>query len=31
MTIGYYGMVCRLLVPLEIELEPGEKAAAPVM
>jgi len=31
MTIGYYGMVCRVLVPLEIELEPGEKAFAPVM
>ena len=31
MTIGYYGMVCRVLVPLEIELEPGEKAVAPVM
>lgn len=29
-TIGYYGMVSRILVALEIELEPGEKAFAPV-
>ncbi len=31
MTIGYYGMVSRVLVALEVELEPGEKAFAPVM
>ncbi len=31
MTIGYYGMVSRVLVALEIELEPGEKAFTPVM
>jgi 4-carboxymuconolactone decarboxylase len=30
-TIGYYGMVSRVLVALEIELEPGEKAFTPVM
>ena len=29
-TIGYYGMVSRILVALQIELEPGEKAFAPV-
>jgi alkylhydroperoxidase family enzyme len=28
-TIGYYGMVSRLLVALQIELEPGEKAFIP--
>lgn len=28
-TIGYYGMVSRILVALEIELEPGEKAFIP--
>jgi len=28
-TIGYYGMVCRVLVALQIELEPGEKAFMP--
>ncbi len=31
MTIGYYGMVSRILVALEVELEPGEKAFDPVM
>jgi alkylhydroperoxidase family enzyme len=30
-TIGYYGMVSRILVALEIELEPGEKAFTPVL
>lgn len=30
-TIGYYGMVSRVLVALEIELEPGEKAFTPVL
>lgn len=30
-TIGYYGMVSRVLVALEIELEPGEKAFARVL
>jgi alkylhydroperoxidase family enzyme len=30
-TIGYYGMVSRVLVALEIELEPGEKAFVPVL
>jgi len=29
-TIGYYGMVSRILVALQIELEPGEMAFAPV-
>ncbi|UCH52027.1 MAG: carboxymuconolactone decarboxylase family protein [Chloroflexota bacterium] len=29
-TIGYYGMVCRILVALQIELEPGEKALMPL-
>jgi alkylhydroperoxidase family enzyme len=29
-TIGYYGMVSRILVALQVELEPGEKAFAPV-
>ena len=28
-TIGYYGMVSRILVALQIELEPGEKAFIP--
>ena len=28
-TIGYYGMVSRVLVALQIELEPGEKAFIP--
>ncbi len=28
-TIGYYGMVCRILVPLQIELDPGEKSLLP--
>jgi alkylhydroperoxidase family enzyme len=28
-TIGYYGMVSRVLVALQIELEPGEKAFMP--
>jgi len=28
-TIGYYGMVSRMLVALQIELEPGEKAFIP--
>ena len=30
-TIGYYGMVSRILVALQIELERGEKAFTPVM
>ncbi len=30
-TIGYYGMVSRVLVALQIELEPGEKAFVPVL
>jgi 4-carboxymuconolactone decarboxylase len=30
-TIGYYGMVCRILVALQIELEPGEQAFTPVL
>jgi len=30
-TIGYYGMVCRILVALQIELEPGEEAFKPVL
>ena len=25
-TIGYYGMVCRILVGLQIDIEAGEKA-----
>jgi 4-carboxymuconolactone decarboxylase len=29
-TIGYYGMVSRALVALQIELEPGEEAFKPV-
>jgi 4-carboxymuconolactone decarboxylase len=29
-TIGYYGMVSRILVALQIELEPGEEAFKPV-
>jgi alkylhydroperoxidase family enzyme len=31
LTIGYYGMVSRVLVALEVELEPGEKAFTPAM
>lgn len=30
-TIGYYGMVSRVLVALQIELEPGEEAFKPVL
>jgi alkylhydroperoxidase family enzyme len=30
-TISYYGMVSRVLVALQIELEPGEKAFVPVL
>jgi 4-carboxymuconolactone decarboxylase len=29
-TIGYYGMVSRILVALQVELEPGEQAFMPV-
>ncbi len=29
-TIGYYGMVSRILVALQVELEPGEDAFKPV-
>ncbi len=28
-TIGYYGMVCRMLVPLQIDLDPGENSLLP--
>ena len=31
MTIGYYGLVSRVLVALQVELEPGEKAFSPVL